>query len=198
MASDATVAILETADKSYSQIRNNLNLSPEAKRTAIASAYLKAVDAVDVLKAASEAAAVGRIQTLSRQLFGLPTTAGSADMTNLRDATERVAKFDQISEALAALNQAILIGDTAMVRAILGAAYANQWSDIIDAYLALYPADQAAAQELWDLNLATATRNNFGDFIQWIVPTPPELAGLADYKVRELATGATPSIQVFS
>jgi hypothetical protein len=198
MASDATVAILETADQTYGQIRNNTNLSADAKRTAIASAYLKAVDAVGVLKSASEAATVGRIQTLSRQLFGLPTTASSADMANLRDATERVNRFDQTSEALASLNQANLIGDTAMVRAVLGAAYANQWSEVIDAYLALHPTDQAAAQELWDLNLTASTHNNFSDFIQWIVPTPPEVAGLTDYKVRELATGATPTIQVFS
>ncbi len=189
--------IRETAEASYARTRNNTDLSPDAKRRAIATAYLTAQDALDKLKAAAEAAATGRLETLAKQIYGIPSPADASTVLGYRDACDRSDKVEDESTAIATLNRAAVAGDDLMVRALLALAYTQHWAGPIDAWTERNPAKEANAQQLWDLTNAPTTNSLIG-YLAYHAAVPAELVAISDYKIREIAAGQPASSQLFS
>jgi hypothetical protein len=189
--------IRQTAETSYSRTRNNQDLSGDAKRRAIATAYLTAQDALDQRQAAAESATTGRLEKLAKQIYGIPSPADASTILGYRDACDRASKFEDESTVIAALNSAAVAGDDLMVRALLALAYAQQWTGPIDAWTARNPGASENAQELWDLTTAPTT-NSFIRYLEYHAAVPAELVGLDGYKIREIAAGQPATSQLFS
>ena len=196
--SDATDALHDTAQTTMDRIRSNPNTSPDAKRSAIAKAYITLADGLEALKARQDTDANSRRDALSRKLFGLPSGADPATMASFRSAQDRANSFNDESTAIAQLNSAAVVGDDLLVRAILQMAYTDQLADVVNAYTARYPQNEAAAEELWDLTTSLNTAPSFLSGADYYVPVPPELTGMSPWKIREIASGVTPTIELFA
>ena len=188
-----------TADARYAEIRNNPDLSQEAKRRAIAKFYLVTKAGVDKLKSDLDAATNGRQEALARQLYGIPAPADGSVAISYRDAQDRAGKAEDESAAIALVNRAMVAGDDLQVRALLEVGYSNAWSGVINAYTDRDPTKEAIAEELWDLTTVSGkpANNIFTGYLNYLTPQPPELSGLTDYVIQELAAGQAPTSQQF-
>lgn len=173
---------------------SNGDLTQDAIKAQIAQAYVKASDDMAALQSQTSGNVEARRAQLQQQVFG--TVGISGDPASLamsaRDASERVAQID-VTDWYAAqqlLDRAELTGDEVLARQIAAAAYSNPlggWSSVLDSFLAKRPAAAQALVELGSLNAtASARRQIFSDW-QFIIPLPPQLAGLDDWRIRALA-----------
>jgi hypothetical protein len=195
--SDQIEAIREAVEARYADVRNNRDLNGDAKRRQIATAYVDAKAKLDKLAADSTASATDHRTTLSRKLFGIPNQADASAMISYRDAQDRAATIDKVADAIALMNRASMSGDDLLVRAVLEQAYDSQWPTVVDTYIALNPANADAASELWDITTRRGP-SAIVNFFEFFTPVPPELAGMSDWKIQEVAAGQAATQQLFS
>lgn len=185
--------LLNTAVYLYS---SNGELTADAIRARIAEAWVKATDDMAALQAQASGASEARSAQLTRQVFGtagVPGDPASLAMS-ARDASERVAQIDVTDwySAQQLLDRAEATGDEVLARAVAAAAYANPlggWSTVLDAFLARRPAAAQALGELASMGNRSAQSDLFAAW-QFVVPVPPQLAGLDDWRIRALAAQA--------
>jgi hypothetical protein len=186
-------AARQTAQAKIDTIRNTASLSPDGKRSAIARTYLQMKTKLDALQSTAVDTRTKREDELKRKLFGIPNTADGTASLSYRDAQDRAAQLTDEPTANSMLTRAQNAGDDLLVRAVIGQAFASQWSTVINAYETLYPANEAAADELWNL---TATRglNATGllGYLEYHAPLPAELLGMDEYTIAQ--TAAQPKV----
>ncbi|GAA4047693.1 hypothetical protein GCM10023063_38830 [Arthrobacter methylotrophus] len=192
--------IRTTAEAAYDRARNNADLSGDARRRAIAQAYLAATTALEKLRTDLETATNGRADALAKQLYGVPAPGDASVSLSYRDAQDRAAaKAEDESTAIALINRAMIAGDDLMVRALLDVGYSNQWAGVINAYVERNPTKEAIAQELWDLGMSSGKASAvLGGFFTYYAAKPPELQSLSDYKIQEVASGQPSTSQQFA
>lgn len=187
-----------TAEAAYAKARNNADLSADAKRRAIATAYLAAKTALDKLRTDLEAATDGRRDALAKQIYGIPA-ADATTSISYRDAQDRAdAKAEDESTAIALINRAMVAGDDLYVRALLEVAYSNQWAGVINAWTDRNPTKADNAQELWDLTTNSGQPNTLRGYLTYYAPVPAELASLSEWKIQEIAAGQPSTSQQFA
>lgn len=194
---DQIETLREAAETKYARIRNNQDLSGEAKRRLIAQAYIELTEELDKIKADDKSSTSGRRDTLARKLYGIPNAGDSSAMISYRDAQDRATKLEKASDAIDLMARAQTSGDDLLVRAILEQGYDNKWSEVINSYIAKNPTRENDAEELWDL-VASAGSNNFLIHLTHLAVTPPELTTMSDWKIAEIATGTAATTQVFA
>jgi hypothetical protein len=137
-------------------VQSDSRLTPEGKRGKIAKLHTDTTRQLNQLKRDRDAAHVTRRAELERKLYGLPTNAPTSDTVSYRDALDRVnraveAKNKGAMEQL--YDSAKLSGDRILIKAILGYAYQNGSSDLINRYIN-EPGNEALDREgieLWQL-----------------------------------------------
>jgi hypothetical protein len=178
----------ETADTAYATARNNQAITPEERTRRIAKAWVQLKDTLDAIRASDANATNGRRDQLAKQIYGLPT---AADSLSYRDALDRANQITGTRDALALLEQARVSGDDILARAVLSVAYTNGWADVINAYTASNPQNEAAADELWSLTTASTglTTQSFIQLGEYLAPKPLEIARYDDWAISNLAAG---------
>jgi hypothetical protein len=182
--------LLNTAVYLYS---SNGEMTHEAIAARIAQAYVKASDDMAALQARTSGDVETRKVKLLRQVFGTAGLAGDPASLSMsaRDASERVAQIDPSDwrSAQELLDRAEINGDEVLARQVAAAAYNapfGAWSSVLDAFLAKRPAAAQALGELASLSSGSVQSSIFGSW-QFIIPLPPQLAGLDEWRIRSLA-----------
>ncbi|MGI8761312.1 MAG: hypothetical protein ACR2LF_08485 [Jatrophihabitantaceae bacterium] len=187
--------IRDRAEAAYTAIRNNGALSDTARQAMIAAVYLRAqADMAKLQETAGQASGAG-LAALKRAVFGnedLTAGASPAEQATIavsfRDAQARAAQTSSEAEAAALLEQAEQSGDELLARAVGSAALTGglfAYQDVADRYLAARP-DKAAA---WNELQAASRPQPISTLWEFVVPEPPELAGLGS-RIAALAAQA--------
>lgn len=183
-----------TAVYAYS---SNGEMTQDAINARIAQAYVKATDDMAALQQRTDGDSEARKAQLMRSVFGtagIPGDAASLAMS-ARDAAERVAQIDPTDwySAQQLLDRAEVNGDEVLARQVAAAAYANPlggWSTVLDSFLAKRPAAAQALGELAAMGNRSAQSNLFAAW-QFMIPLPPQLAGLDAWRIQALAAQAS-------
>jgi hypothetical protein len=187
------------AETAYALYRSNGEMTPDAILARLAQAYVRASDDMDALKAGSTGSNEARKSELIRQVFGTAGVQGdpASLAMSARDAAERVAQVDvsDVHGALALLQRAEMIGDEVLARAVAAAAYGNplgSWGQVLDQFIQSRPAAARALSELAQLEQSADPFSSLNFNRNWgfVLQTPAELAGMADWQIRALAAGA--------
>ena len=187
-------AIREAAAAQVERLRSRKELSPEAKRSAIAKIHLGQKTQLAALQdKANQDIAAGRRAAMTTA-FGIDDISGDATSriaaaVSYRDAQDRVANLKTPSEALQLLQRAEGTGDELLARAVAQRAYDQRlsdpsWGEALDQYLSTRP---TAAQAVSDL-LAADRSPNARQLFAFVAPPPPEVSGLADHQLAQLAS----------
>ncbi|MGI8753386.1 MAG: hypothetical protein ACR2MN_13935 [Acidimicrobiales bacterium] len=194
---EAAQKLLQSAEFSYNVVRNNADLTPQAKQAAMARTYAATESKMNALREATSGQATARREAAMRTAFGSPSVDPSAAIS-ARDAADRAGQLgpDDYGQALDLLNRAEMNGDGVLAAAIgwqawtmssggpggLGYGSAG-WSDVLAAYLTNRP---QAAKALGDLEASTV-KPYIAALAAFWVPIPPELGSLPEYQIAALA-----------
>ncbi|RST13469.1 hypothetical protein [Streptomyces sp. WAC05950] len=172
--------IRQALDTKTRQINGQRNLTPQAKRTMIARAFIEARNALDQLKADEVDRIHREREKHERKLFG--TTGFNPDPNAViarRDANDRAAKLETPVEAEHAMRRAEREGDSIMAKAIAARAadYSGDpgWSNVVRAYVADKPNEAATLQAMQDLPDTNDGVWRMRQAIEYSVSTPSEL-----------------------
>ncbi|TFB92778.1 hypothetical protein [Cryobacterium sp. HLT2-28] len=194
-ATDTNSNLRTLAEQHMASIRNNRDLSNEAKLRQLARAYLDLKDGLNGLETGLDKTAADRRAVLERRLFGIPNTADANSMISYRDALDRASQIQTRDEttALAMLNKARTAGDDLLVRAVLATAFEREWVDVINEFAAKNPALDKDVTELWTIQ--QKGEDVFAQFA-FIAVKPKELSSYSDSALRVMAAGETPSSKI--
>ncbi len=191
---DEAERIRAAAANQFDRIRMRTDLTVDGVRSRMAKVYVPAKNALEVLQAQSVTDLDSQVASLKARAWGISDIAGNnpvdraAASMSFRDAMDRAAQALDPAAAQALLQQAGDNGDELLARAVAYQAWSmgltNSWPDVLDQYCATRP---VAAQALNDLRSLTSIRVGGGDLFAFMMPTPPELVGLADYQIASLA-----------
>jgi hypothetical protein len=137
-------------------IKAKRDLTPRAKQTLLARAFVEARDALAELKQRDADQVNRQREKLERQLFG--TTGFNPDPQAIiarRDANDRAAKYETPAEATAAMRRAERDGDRILAKAIASRAADwsgdPAWAHIVHTYVADKPQEADTLRALQDL-----------------------------------------------
>jgi len=168
------------------QVRRDQTRTAEYKQVEIARSYLRMAAERDRLLAEREAARRDYQRQLEAKVFGAPGNADASWAISRRDADDRVSKVDNATDALDLLARAERQQDEPLARAIAERAYEMRWPQVADAFLESRPQLNDPFTELW-----TQTERGIGDILRdgFTIESsrPPELAGLSDSRIKQLA-----------
>ncbi|MFD0117662.1 hypothetical protein ACFVZL_19880 [Streptomyces sp. NPDC058320] len=174
------------------RINSQRNLTPTAKQTMIARAFVEARDALDQVKQ-SETDRIGRERKqLERKLFG--SNGFSLDpnaAVSRRDAADRAAKIETAEEALRTMQRAERDGDTTLAKAIASRAadYSGDpvWANVVTTYVADKPSEADTLKAMQQLPDTEDAMWRMQQAMQYGIATPSELGQASGYQVDALA-----------
>ena len=182
-------------------IRDDKQLTPEARRHLLAKLYVDGKREVVTVARQNEAAGNTRRDAIERAMFGIDGIRGT-DRASLaasyRDAQDRAASVKSTEQAASLLDRAMRSGDEPLARAVAAHAYdqlttgmgrfsragAAEWERVLNGYLATRSDLDSEADELARLNQPVS--NLFAGHVN----RPDELFGLDDKQVQSLAESA--------
>jgi hypothetical protein len=170
-------------------IRSNRNLSPEGKRAAIATEWVKARATVEQSRATVEAAKADERRMLEHDLFGVGTKDPAAVIAH-RDAGDRAEAVESPAEAVGLLARASRSGDKALGRAILRVALDRGWMRVAEEWIAENPVWAHDVRPLLQERMASRgarARAVLADSMFATVAKPLELNTLSDADLERLA-----------
>lgn len=139
-------------------IEGDDRLSAEGKAEMLAVARDKANAAIEQVQAGAEAAVVAERTTLESRLLAAPpaplgSTPGDriAHGASYRDAVQRAAMTATSAELLDLQRRAQLTGDSLLARATVVVAFERADADVLNAWIAANPNDEADVERLWDM-----------------------------------------------
>ena len=192
--------IRTNAEAGYNRYRSNGNNSPAGIRAGVASVYLDAKARMETLAATQQGDAAAVEAALVTKVFGINDIAGNdpvnraAVSMSYRDASERASNASTPQEAASLLSLANTVGDELLARAVAQTAWSNgafgAWRDVLDDFASTRPAQAAALAEIDQLGSKTLDAS---DLFAFMLPSPSELANLADYQIAGLAANAAQS-----
>jgi len=175
-------------------IRRNKSLTPQAKKIRLARAYLdaKAEQAARLAAVATEKAE--RRRFLERRLFGSQLSAAAdpativAEQASFRDALGRATAATNADARRALLDQAEIVGDEGMARAVAAVALSKAEIDNVNAWLEARPALDSYANELWTATHdATSATGTAGWHLANALDSPAELEGAGEFTLAQIA-----------
>jgi hypothetical protein len=186
--------IRENAEAAYARVRNRGELTPAAIATLLARTYVDAKAQMEALAQRSGADVAAKSRRLYQSAFGIDDIAGNNGVdrasasVSYRDAQDRVASLESPVDAGSLLTRAENSGDELLARAIAQRAFDQApmdagWGELLDRYLASRPKAVQAVSDLLDMR----TKPSVAAMFAFIISTPPELAGLAEYQIQALA-----------
>lgn len=183
------------ADADYSAVRLRSELTADAKRARIAVVFDGANKRMEELRASAGAASDEQRKAVTSAAWSLddiaPTNAvdRAAAAMSYRDAQDRAAQIDNASTAISAMMDANAVGDELMARAVARIAYTLGWPEVVARYTQDRPKAQTALAALAALD--RPQRVTAADLFWAVLPAPPELGGLQDFQVAQLAAATT-------
>jgi hypothetical protein len=177
------------------QTRSDRSASLGAIRSRIASAYLRSKAQMDALQLSSTGASTARLDQLSSAAWGIADLTRGDPASKLtaaisyRDAQDRAASVETVRGAGELLTQATDTGDELLARAVAKRAYDQRvldtsWEDVLNRYLSSRPKAYAAVAALLDADVRAPRA---ADLWAFVLPLPPELIGLPDFRIQALA-----------
>lgn len=162
-------------------IRLDQSLSDQGKREKFADAYRTAKTGLDSLKQGHAADIEKQQQELRKAAFGLSyplnATEGDKELIRMsyRDAMGRVNAISTADDALKTLQEAQVIGDKQMVKAVAQAAYNKGWNAVLNEYATISPGSADAMRDLTRLEADQQdAMGRFGTGMMFSVDAPPE------------------------
>lgn len=187
--------IRENADRGYQTERARTELRPEIVRSAIARRHLTAKAAMAEQQSTSATAAETTRRALTRKAFGADDTANN--IAAHRDAQDRASRLATPRDAAAMLSRAEDSGDSSLAKAVAQRAFEQHtappmpgvpadpgWADVLTSYVSTRP---QAADAINTLAATTTRAPAITDLWAFVLPAPPELAGLSDTQIAALA-----------
>lgn len=182
-------------NRQVQRIRDQRGLTPEASQALMAAAYLKGKAQLDGMNTANPAQRAPLLAAAKRAAFGVDDllkgtseTDKAAVMLSFRDAQQRAAQLSTAGEARALLDTAMQTGDELLTRAVGNHALSSMdMGDTAQTYLDSHPAQAQAVQALADLQQPLS----MAVLWEFVTPKPPELSGLTDYAIADLAAKAS-------
>ncbi|MFF8829129.1 hypothetical protein [Streptomyces sp. NPDC015131] len=148
--------VRDQLNRAAQRIDAQRNLTPQAKRTMLARAFIAARNQLDELKAGEEKRIHREREQLERKLFGVHGFAPDPTaVVARRDANDRASQYQTPKEAAQAMRRAQRDGDHILAKAI--AARAADWSGdptwaaVVDQYVADKPAEAETLQAMRQL-----------------------------------------------
>ena len=164
------------------RIRDDVTLSREGKRRAMARETITARNTLAQLRSTSDTRGAQQRRDLERKLFGIGTRTSGTDVIAHRDAADRAAECKTPAEARRLLSRAETTGDQQLARAVFAEAWARHsdmepgWGELGRSYLERRPDDNTAAAELAALIDGNGA-DRLSDRLYTQVSIPPEIAG---------------------
>ncbi|MEU6114901.1 hypothetical protein ABZ840_10280 [Streptomyces sp. NPDC047117] len=173
-------------------VRGRRDITPQAKRVAIARAYAQARDKLRAAQQADVDAYQSKRTGLERRLFGAEKATGT-DAISRRDARDRAKKFEDPTEAIGAFKHAQRDGDSVLAQAIAlhAAEMATspvgrvdpKWQGVVSAYAESSPGKADIYRELTELRSPTT----FAEAPYYSVMKPSELGVMKEPDIDRLA-----------
>jgi hypothetical protein len=182
------------AERYYTSVRDNPDLTSDAKQRLIATKYVAIKQRLDALNSSEPSRKAADVETAKRAAFGIDdllarTTPAEAAAISLsfRDAQARAAQLINAREAQNLLDTARQSGDELLVRAIGNHALNTLgMSDVADSYLACVHPDRAeTVQRVAQLNQMP----DFAGLMEFVCPTPAEVASMSSGQLDEMTRG---------
>lgn len=163
--------------------REDLTLSPLGRYQRLQTLYTTARDRVGQLRSGLDQSTNGDRRTLERRLFGLPGSAGAADVVSFRDAQDRVASVKRAEDLGELMERASTSGDEMLLRAGFARAWqesanplgSDTWAGLVAEYLDQYPSARRDADALSQLTSPRGRAAGMLERIGMTVSKPAEL-----------------------
>ncbi|MET8506805.1 hypothetical protein ABZV60_19435 [Streptomyces sp. NPDC004787] len=162
------------------RINGQRNITPAAKRTMLARAYIEARDALDKLRQQETDNVIRERQKLERKLFG--TSGFSPDPQMLvakRDADDRAAKYESPADAIKAMERAERDGDSILAKAIASRAADwggdPNWAGVVHRYVADKPTEAETLKAMQELPNTDDPMFKLSQAMRYGVAAPREL-----------------------
>jgi hypothetical protein len=186
-------AVLQQLNSSVRNIKDDKRLTPEAKKTDLARAYVRARNDMEAVKAELAKQEAAHVDKLTRRVFGNSPTTGS-DIIAARDADDRAARLENAEEAQRALARAEKNNDASLARAIALRAYeeartpfgGSGWGEVLSGYSGSRPGVSEDVAELARIT-TSSFQQDFMRGIQLHVMKPGELERYGDQQIDAIA-----------
>jgi hypothetical protein len=195
---DQAAGLQEAHSRQAEKIRSRTELTAAAKRGMLAANYNAHRNSMEQLQQTAAAETATQSGDLNRTAFGMAGLPGDPAMvaSSFRDAQDRAAQLIKSADAATLLARAERSGDELLARAVAGVAYENHtngatrvdpgWTDVVNTYLDRRPGNAAAATQLAELDRPDI----FSAIFAFVVPPPPELAGIPSGQLAKLIAAA--------
>lgn len=160
-------------DATIKRLREDSDLTPEARNRRMAEEWAKARKELDGLQAAERTRLAERETLLERRLFGADSVQDSSQAISSRDAQDRAGRLTDPREAAQLLARAEANGDEALAKAVayhainqsrgIPRAMAAPWEDVAGMYLNARPQLSDTVEELASIERLT-TRQILNEF----------------------------------
>ena len=175
-------------------VRSDRRLSDEAKRHALAKAWVRTADKVKEIRDDYFGQAERERKNLEARLLRPPSSsfASAAEKvaadTSYRDALDRADRTENAEELTRLLSRAQRVGDDLQVRAVLATALERRDFNTLNAHVEHNPRQEEDIQNLLDLSGEASARQKLMASLHFAGPTiPPEIGARDEFAVRELA-----------
>jgi hypothetical protein len=162
----------------------------DQKRREIAASYVAAAGKVAAQKRA-DTDAIDRAGQQAEELAFRPPASERADPAAVmayRDARDRARQLRKPAEAHALLDEAQSAGDTSLARAVAHHSYRQGWHDVTVKWAqAQPPAVMAHLNDAAEGANLRGPAGNMARSMAYHVRVPPELRGLSEAQIRQLA-----------
>ena len=162
------------------EIRENWELSDEAKRQRVAEAHQRASHNHNLLVRNFRQGLEQDFHTRQREMFAAPKI-GNDNATNImayRDALDRTSGLEDAQALVYMMDQAALVGDSSLLKACLLRGYNHpieeQRQVLIDRYFGHVPEDAQAWGEWMDTAQSLQTLSELGPELALGVPAPQD------------------------
>lgn len=185
--------IREQLTAQAARINGQRNLTPQAKRTLLARAYLDAANSLEQLRQDETAGIEAERRKLERKLFGNdgfkldPNAAVSR-----RDAADRAARINDAAEAAHLMQRAERDGDTTLAKAIASRAADMAgdpiWGEVVNRYVADKPSEAETLKAMQELPDTADPIYRMQQAMRYGITTPEGLGDVSHYQAEALAS----------
>jgi len=172
----------ESFERRVAELRDDRDLSDEARARYLEDTYQRARTRYEELAGQKRANIAERLETTRKAAFApprLPDSDRAASQLNARDAWYRLRGERDVAKLEQTLEEAELVSDTALCKAVLVRAYQLGNEKLVGAYLATRPAERRKWDEFMDSaqasNAAESTRGRL--FADASAPRKPREIG---------------------
>jgi hypothetical protein len=184
--------VIANANSRYAAVRTRTDLSDLGKSANIAAMHLRTKAKLTGLAQSEKDRRASDRKDAETTLYGLPRQPLSgADAISQRDAADRAAALSTPTSAATLLDRAQRSGDVHLASAVAQRAAQSGWREVLKQYVG----DDAGKREALDtINTHNATVDTPQDKMTadmiFRSGTPPEVKGLSQAKLQELADQA--------